>query len=205
MEEIGPEAIGTAPVENVDIIKKTKHLCWLYESEADRLAVVAPFVVAALARRRQCLLVVPESVREEIYLELSQGDVNVSRYAETGQIIHVEPEEMLFGGGAFDIDVVMHRLAEAFDATEAQGWEGLAVVTDASEMLERVGDDDWLALEFQADYVCSTRPCMMLCLYDQRRISAKLLASMIKAHPVIGLGSALAKNPFYAEPAMKTS
>jgi len=205
MENIESEEIRSTQVENVEIIPKTKHLCWLYENDEDRLSVVAPFLVAALSRRKQCLLVVSKAVREKIFLDLVQGDVNVARYQEIEQMIHTEPEELFFNGGVFDIDVVMHRLSAAFDEAQAKGWEGLAVVTDPSEILNRVSDEDWLALEFRSDYECSTRPCMMLCLYDQRRVSATLLAAMIKVHPVIGLGNALARNPFYASPTMRTS
>lgn len=205
MENIESEEIRAPEVDNVEIIPKTKHLCWFYESDEDRLSVVEPFLVAALSRRKQCLLVVPDAVKEAIFLDLTQGDVNVRRYQEIEQMIHVEPEEFFLNGGILDIDIIMHRLSEAFGRAQAKGWEGLAIVTDPSEMLDRVKDEDWLALEFRADYECYTRPCMILCLYDQRRVSGRLLTAMIKVHPVIGLGSTLARNPFYASPTLHTS
>src|SRR4030067_3466476 len=99
MENIEPDEIKSTQVENVEIIPKTKHLCWLYENDEDRLSVVAPFLVAALSRRKQCLLVVTKAVREGTFLDLIQGDVNVARYQEIEQMIHIEPEEVLFNGG----------------------------------------------------------------------------------------------------------
>lgn len=74
---------------------------------------------------------------------------------------------------------------------------GLAVVSDASGLIERAREDDWAAWEFHADFECYTKRCTMLCLYDMRKISALLLATLIKSHPVVGLGNSIARNPFH--------
>lgn len=205
MENFELEELKEKEITNLEIIPKTKHLCWLYESDEDRLGVVEPFLVAALSRRKRCLLVVPAAVRDEIYTDLTQGDVNVKRYQDTEQMLHVEPQEMFFQGGPLDTDVVVRNMLAALAKAQADGWAGLAIVIDTSLVLGQAKDEDWLALEFRMDYECYAKPCTMLCLYDQRLASGKLLTSMIKVHPVIGLGNTLARNPFYSTPTLHTS
>jgi len=205
MEDFELEQLKEQEITNLEIIPKTKHLCWLYENDEDRLGVVEPFLVAALSRRKQCMLVVPEPVKEAIYADLTAGDVNVKRYQDIEQLVHIEPEEVFFQGGSLDTDVVVHAVLTALAQAQAKGWEGLAIVTDASLVLGRARDEEWLALEFRMDYECYTKPCTMLCLYDQRLASGRLLTAMIKVHPVIGLGNVLARNPFYSSPTLHTS
>lgn len=192
-------------VENVEVITQTKHLCWIYASDDDRLKIVEPYLVSALSRQRQCLLVLPEDATKSILNELVAADMNVDRYQETGQLVTVRPEALLLDAGRLDNDVAINRLLTAISDALEKGWQGAALVTDPSELLDRAGEDDWLALEFRADYECSTRPCTMLCLYDQRLISGSFLTNLIKVHPVIGLGDSLARNPFYVEQQGMTS
>lgn len=192
-------------VENIEIVPKTKHLCWIYENDDDRLNVAGPYLLSALVKRKQCLLVLPDDVVKKLLEEAVAADVNVARYQETGQLVTLTPEEMFLEKGVLNADLVIDRLQKATDNAQAKGWVGISIVTDPSSVLERSGEKEWLALEFRADYECSSRACTMLCLYDQRRISGAFLTSIIKVHPVIGLGNTLARNPFYVDQPVSAS
>ena len=184
-------------IESLEIIPEAKHLCWFYATDEERVSVVGQFLTEALIRRKQCLLIVSDDVKDQIFAVLKESEHNVGRYLESEQIISVEPEEFFFGQVGFDIDVIIHRFGKALKDAGNKGWAGLALVCDPSQVLGRASDEDWLSLEFRADFECSTKSCTMLCLYDQRRISGELLASLIKVHPIIGLGKSIARNPFY--------
>jgi len=205
MEIYEVDQTGPDQVESFEIAYKSKHLCWIYASEDDRLGIVEPFIIASLTRRKQCMLVVPEKVSDLILDKLKKRDLNIERYLNTGQIMTMDPEEYFFTAGELDIDAVAKKLKEALALARQKAWQGLAIVVDASELLGRAKDEDWLGLEFRADHECRTEPCVVLCLYDQHLISGAFLASMIKTHPVIGLGGSLARNPFYVTPTAQTS
>lgn len=177
------------------------HLCWIYENDGDRARVVKPYLISHLARRNQCLLVVPKVVVDEIIESLRNDNFDVDHYLESGQLITMEPEALFFSGGPFDVDVIMHRMEEARRVAIAAGWHRLAAVVDASELLDRAEDHDWLAVEFRTDFECMAQPCSVLCLFDARKASGTFIASVIKVHPVIGLGRGFAHNPFYGQPA----
>ncbi len=195
--EIESEQAQSERIESLEIIPDAKHLCWFYATDEERVSVVGQFLTEALIRRKQCLLIVSGDIKDQILAVLKESEHNVTRYLETEQIISVEPDEFYFGQAGFDIDVIIHRFGKALKAAGNQGWEGLTVVSDPSQVLSRASDGDWLSLEFRADFECSTKSCTMLCLYDQRLISGALLAGLIKAHPIIGLGKSIARNPFY--------
>lgn len=192
-------------IESLELIPKTKHLCWIYETDESRFLVVEPYLISCLAKRKRCVLSVPKAAAKLILDGLVKEDINVKRYQESGQLVIIDPKEMFFATDRLDVDVVMHGLNQNISDALAQGWQGLAVVSDASELLDKASEQDWLALEFRADFECYTKPCTLLCLYDARLASGTLLAAMIKAHPVIGLGQTLAHNPFYMAKTMHSA
>ena len=159
-------------VESLEIVPKARHLCWLYEADEERLTIVNEFLGEALARKKQCLLVLTEDIKKQILERLKEQNLNVGQYLLTEQIIALEPDDLFFSENGWDIDLLVSRLGDVFKTAKKKGWEGLAVVSDASDSIERASDEDWAAWEFHADFECYTRRCTMLCLYDLRKISS---------------------------------
>ncbi len=184
-------------LEQNELPLDSNHLSWIYENEADQIAVVKPYMLAHLAQRHQCLLVVPKKVASAVRDACRQDDIQIDRYEDSGQLIVVDPEDLFFADGPFDIDVILHRMQSAWTQAIAAGWERLAVAGDPSGLLDRAKERDWLDLEFRIDYECLTQPCSVLCIYDARQASGTFITQIIKAHPVVGLGRGLARNPFY--------
>ena len=193
----------TGQPENEDIITKAKHLCWIYEQESALPYIIEPFIKANLTAQRRCLLAVPESTWDLTVEGLEGAGGDVKKYIDGNQLIVEEPEKFFFTSGRFDIDLIINRLDRALADALAKSWRGLAVVTDASLLLDKAEEVDWAAYEFRVNFESLTRPLVMLCLYDARRLSGSLLTAMIKTHPVVGMGKSLALNPFYADTQIK--
>ncbi len=184
-------------LSEAELIGNSNHLCWVYDNDDDQLAIMKPFVLSHLMERHKCLLVVPKEVAAGLYDALRKDDFNVERYIDSGQLSAVDPADLFFAGGPFDVDVILHRMQVAWTEAISEGWRRLAVVSDPSTVLEGADDRDWLALEFRTDFECLTQPCSMLCLYDAREASGAFITQIIKVHPVVGLGRGVARNPFY--------
>ena len=99
-------------VESPETIQKSRHLCWLYETDKERLATINLFLGEALARRKQCLLVVTEAVREQILVTVQELNLNFGQYLRTEQIISIEPENFFFSEGRWDIDQLVSRYSK---------------------------------------------------------------------------------------------
>ena len=192
-------------LEEEDLIPNASHLCWVYDNDDDKVAVMKPFVLSHLVQRHRCLLVLPKETVDEIFESMREDDFNVGPYVKSGQLAAMEPKDLFFAGGPFDVDVILHRMRSAWEAAISDGWERLAVVSDPSALLDKADERDWLALEFRVDFECLTQPCSMLCVYDARQASGSFITKVIKAHPVVGLGRGLARNPFYGRQAQETS
>lgn len=192
-------------VESENLIPNSNHLCWVFDNDEDKVSVIKPFVLAHLFQRHRCLLVLPKETVDEVFAAIGEEDFNIESAMKSGQLQVMEPVDLFFAGGPFDIDVILHRMQSAWGAAISDGWERLAVVSDPSKLLGRADERDWLALEFRTDFECMTQPCSMLCVYDAREASGSFITQVIKAHPVVGLGRGLARNPFYGPQAQETS
>jgi hypothetical protein len=187
----------TGETKNDGIITKTKHLCWIYQEQSELPLIIDPFLTVNLSAQKRCLLAVPESTWDAAVVAMEMAGVKIDAYVDRHQVLTQTPEEFFLTGGEFDIDFIVNRLERALADALAQGWRGLSVITDASPLLGRAQEADWAAYEFRINYICASRPCMMLCLYDAAGLSGTLMTTIIKSHPVVGMGENLALNPFY--------
>ena len=181
-----------------DIDAATKHLCWIYHDDTQRLAVAQPLLLSSLVRRLRCIVMTSKAMADQIRRELEEEDVNVARHLDTGQLTFIPPEEFLLTEGFFDLEAAMARLDNSLKQSIKDGWSGLMLISDASHLAGKINEDDWIKFELQMEYHCSTKPCIMLCMVDDRLATGSLVASLIKVHPVIGFGENLIKNPYFA-------
>ena len=125
-----------------DLIPNTNHLCWVYDNDDDKVAVIKPFILSHLVQRHRCLLVLPREIVDEVFESMREDDLNVDSYVKTGQLVAMEPEDLFFAGGPFDVDVILHRVQSAWEAALSDGWERLATVSDPSTLLDKADERD---------------------------------------------------------------
>ncbi len=68
-----PDVNSSDWVESLGLIPKAKHLCWLYRADEERITIVNQFLGEALARKKQCLLVVTEDIKKQIFEKLKRA------------------------------------------------------------------------------------------------------------------------------------
>jgi hypothetical protein len=181
----------------MELITKTKHLCWIYQGDSEPPQIIEPFLTVNLASQKRCLLAVPERTWDAAAAALTEAGLNVAKYVNNRQLIAETPERFFLSAGRFDADFIIARLEHALGEALSQGWRGLAVITDASSLIGVAQESDWAAYEFRVNHSCADKPCMMLCLYNASALSGTLMTTIIKSHPVVGMGEELALNPFY--------
>ncbi len=187
------------PVVEQSLVESLSHLCWVYANESEQLDAFEPSVIQALLEHKQCLMALPKDIWEKAALRLAVENIDIPGYVDNGQIVYTTPQEILFSDDELDVDIIIGRLQAACRRARAQGWAGLSVVLDASDFIEKADISKWLDYELRTDYECSLGSCVMLCMYDSRRLTGELLAMIVKSHPIIGMGSGLKINPFYMQ------
>lgn len=178
-----------------------KHLAWVYNSENERLHVSVPFVKYALAKRGRCLIVGTAQLNDSLKAALSAGGLNVSAYIKKDELLFMSPEDMGLGKSSFDSETLIHEVKRQVRLATNMGWQGLYLSGDCSTFLHLIdNEDEWIQYEGLLEQQLFNDSVKVLCQYDSRTTSGHMLATILKIHPVVGLGNSLGINPFYSDP-----
>lgn len=192
---------GSVSEDLMEQLNLGKHLAWVYSSEDERLHVSIPFVKYALAKRGRCLIVGSTELNDKLKAALEAREVNVSAYIAKDELLFLSPEDIGLGKGSFDPETLLHEIKRQIRLAVNKGWQGLYLTADCSTLLRLIeNEDDWIQFEGLLEQQLFNDPVKVLCQYDSHATSGHVLATILKIHPVIGLGNSLGTNPFYADP-----
>lgn len=178
-----------------------KHLAWVYSDEPERMHVSVPFVKYALSQRGRCLIVGSTELNDRLKETLEASGVNVSAYTKKDELLFLSPADIGMVKGSFDPETLLHEVKRHIRIATNEGWQGLYLTADCSTLLGFIEDEDeWIQFEGLLEQQLFNDPVKVLCQYDSRATSGHVLATILKIHPVIGLGNSLGTNPFYADP-----
>ena len=183
-----------------------EHLCPIYESAAERLAVVIPFVKHGLARRERCLFVANDRTTEEVIQALSAAGSDVASERGRGALRFLNKSESFLLGREFDPDVMFEFLRREERHALADGYSGLRVAGEMTWALGLEPGCDRL-IEFEArlnDFLVESRS-VIVCLYDRRRFDPAVIHDVVRTHPVVVLGDQVYLNPYYEPPELVLS
>ena len=191
------------PPDLLDDMIASGHVCSLYDSDDTLHATVSAYVLGGLAQKQRiCYVVADDSVGLATEI-LRNAGVEVAQAVEAGQLEIRTHAETYFADGDFDPRRMISYWQSATERSLQAGWTALRLLSDMSWSLiapDHLGP----AFEYEAriNELPPETPLLMLCLYDRRRIPAKVLLDMLRTHPQIAVGRHLYSNPDYAPPEM---
>lgn len=189
----------TRPLSEVGI---GEHLCLVFESDAERLAAVIPFLQQGLARNECCLCLVDADTAAPLSAALSAAGVDVPREQQRGALAFVTERDYL-RDGRFEpqslLDTLQRTLAEALEA----GFSGWRATGDMVWELGPISPYERL-LEYESalDEVFPGRRMIGLCQYDRRRVPPAVLRQALRTHRHVVLDGTICSNPYYVPPAL---
>jgi signal transduction histidine kinase len=182
---------------------KGDHLCLIYDSAAERLAALVPFLKAALAAGERGLFFGPPESCLGVERALEDAGIPVGREIERGALVLLSDRGICLEGGRFDANCMKDLLRRTEQQALEDGFSGLRVTWDVTWLLEGVpGVEGWIAFEAEMnEFLAGSHTCA-LCRYGRPRTPPEQLQAVLRTHPLALLGNEVCPNAFYEPPPM---
>ncbi len=182
-------------------LKLGTHICLIYETSAEQIAAVVPFLKEGLARHERCLYVADDGTVEAIASALVAAGVDVGHERKRDALWMLTKQDTYLRDGKFDPVTMIEFWRSAQTQALTDGFSGLRVAAEMTWALgqERVFDR---LVEYEAllnDFLANSRS-VFLCQYDRSRFDSSVIHDVLHTHPIAVIGDLVCPNPFY-EPA----
>jgi hypothetical protein len=171
------------------------HVCGFYYGEAERDAILLPFLRNGLAAGDKCVAVVDSTRPEDLIERLGAGPELVA----SGQLEFYDSAQTYLRTGSFHPELMISFWEERALATSVAGQFGFARVVGEMSWLERVPPQRELVVRYEtwADGFAARYPHAVLCLYDLCRLGSGILLDLLRTHPKLLLGGLVLENPHH--------
>jgi len=173
----------------------TDHVCTLYDTREEEVAIAVSYTRAGLERGEQCVCVVDDGGASILAALASEGvDVDAAMGDDRLRILEkplgqgLEPHDML------------EWIDQHGGAARAAGHTGFRIVGEMSWALGHPDPKALAKFEAQVNDVLARHACVGLCQYDRQRFPPEMLREMILVHPLVVVGDRVARNAYHVPP-----
>jgi anti-anti-sigma regulatory factor len=158
------------------------HACWGFDDKEEFVAATLDFLTDGLRLGQRLAYVGSEPLAEQRERLDPLGDVG--RLIDNGALQLFELSDLYRVGEPIDVDAQLAAYLAATDAAFADGYSGLRVAAQATDLVaEPETWDAQVRWESTADRVLSTRSLSALCGYERDALPPQLLADLAAIHP----------------------
>nr|WP_238345705.1 MEDS domain-containing protein [Actinopolymorpha cephalotaxi] len=169
------------------------HYCLSFDADAEQRDVVTSYVRNGLAHHEQ-VTYFAASDPVTVLDFLRDSGVEPDRFAASGQLRVMAPQEAFLATRPFDPDAMVEQLRQTADKAFAAGYQGLRVTGEPSVLRGRPGADRWPEYEHKAADDFTDRPVLALCQYDRRVFTPAEIAEVESLHT-----HTVVPNPLYQD------
>ncbi|RKD95961.1 MEDS domain-containing protein [Halopiger aswanensis] len=186
-----------APLEGHETVD---HFGLIYETQAERLAAVVPYIAQGLERGERCMYIRADSSREAVLEALRNDGIDVDAALESGQLSVHPAAETYLDGGAFDVDEGYDRLERAKEAAHAE-YEGFRVTAEETWLVDdEHAQEAFMSCEAHVNDLVDGEESMALCQYDRTELPPDVIEDVIRTHPYLIYDGTVCQNVFYTPP-----
>ncbi|MDB5217116.1 MAG: hypothetical protein JWO86_5043 [Myxococcaceae bacterium] len=199
---MGTDTSAATPlVRALEELAPHDHLCSIYETSEERLAVEIPFLRIGLERGEKCISIVDDGTEGTLHDALHAGGIDVDRAIATSTLEIVTKGGSYLKSGSFDRDWMFTFWADATAKAQRDGFKGLRATGD-TDWMARDGDaqEHWLDYESRLTQMLAGVDCRLLCQYPRKHFSAALLLDVIRTHPTVIHRGVVCRNMYYVPP-----
>ena len=187
--------------ESARDIKIGDHVCFLYETEEERLAFIKSFLLEGLESDEKVIYIADTHLYKTTSVSGQEVWAELGRYIASGQISLPTADETYTKSGTFDPDRMLAFLRAETKNALANGYTGLRVTSEMTQIL--IDPDRLIEYERSLDNFVSGSNCLALCQYDRQSLPAYLLLKVLTIHPIVMHGTQVYNN-FYYVPSIET-
>ena len=179
------------------------HICALYESDEEQVAIASEYVAEGLRAGDRCLYVgASRAALECVRLALRALGIDVAAMLDRRALVEGTHAEAHLAGGRFDCERMLALLDDALEAALNDGFVGLRTCGDMSWLLDDPpGSEQVVEYEALCNQFFQNARATGMCLYDRRRPPG-LIDHALATHPSAVLERRHKGNPFYQPPAV---
>jgi PAS domain S-box-containing protein len=195
---LGPVAVNPL-ASALERVVLHDHLCSIYQTDAERIAVALPFLRIGLERGEKCVYVGDEGGEEAMARALAADGVDVERFAANGALVLQPKEQAYLRAGRFEPEAMLAFWQHEAALAKEQGHGGMRGAGETDWILRKApGVERWLKYEARLTDVMAQCDCLMLCQYNRGRYPPDLLLGIIQTHPLVFYDGAVCRNHYYA-------
>jgi hypothetical protein len=183
-----------------DTFQQGQHICAIYDTEEEQLAVAAAYVVDGLVKHERCLYVADSHARlDEFRHRLAAAGIDVAAAESSAALLLLTKAQAHLFNGRFDSERMLRMLNEAVEAALNDGFGGLRTCGDMSWLLDDApGTHHVVEYEALLNQFFRHVRGLGMCQYDRRRVPEAMLEQAgIRAHSTVVIGAAHKANPFF--------
>lgn len=173
------------------------HAAFFYRSRAEQFAVIVPFIAIGLQRGERCLYIADDNSIAMMMDEFEKGGLNVESALKSGALTIATKNETYLRHGIFEPARMTADLAHEVKESMRMGYTAFRAAGEmtwalplASALSQLSDYEIRLHAEFPEQFVG-------LCQYDERGFNERIIADMIRIHPVVIARGKLTQNRFH--------
>jgi signal transduction histidine kinase len=178
------------------------HLCSVYETSEEQLAVAIPFIRIGLDRNEKCLYIADdfnvETVREAMY----EDGIEVDDLVRSGRLVLGTKEDAYLKNERFDPEWMFTFWKTAADQAVAEGFSALRATGETEWVVraQAAGMERWMEYESRLTDALAESNAFALCQYNLRRFKPEVVLDIIRTHPTVIYRGTVCRNFYYLPP-----
>jgi PAS domain S-box-containing protein len=189
--------------QEVAKLKQGDHLCMIYESSVEQLAVVVPFIRHGLARGERCIYIADDGAINEVMQPLAAAGVDVARERQRGALRLGTWKDTYLRCGEFDPQAMIDSVRQAEVDALKDGFSGMRLAGEMTWALgTEPGCERWIEFEALLNHLLPNSKSLALGLYNHSRFNPIGIHDVLRTSPLVILGDEVCPNAFYELPEM---
>ena len=178
-----------------------EHLCSIYESPQEHLAVAISFIRIGLGRGEKCVYIADDGSLGDVREALQAEGIDVDRAVASNSLVSTTNEQAYLKRGSFDPDWMFSFWKEAAELAMSEGFSALRAIDETEWVLRgTLGLERWMEYESRLTHSLSQSNCVALCQYNRRLFPPELILDVIRTHPIVVYGNTVCRNWYHVPP-----
>ena len=174
------------------------HVCSVYETDEQLVAIVAGFLAEGLARGERCWYVPSDGEVGAIRTAMQRRGIDVEAESRRSALHLLDSNETYTVQGGFDPEQTMRVFSEAIEQALSDGFNGFRAAAEMSWAITiENGAESLITYEALLSRLFSTSPATGLCLYDKRRMPLRVVNGALLTHPIVATSGGFERNGAY--------
>lgn len=173
------------------------HAALFYRTRAEQFAVMVPFIKIGLSRGEHCLYIANDNSVALIMAEFQKGGVDVEAAQRSGALTISTKSHTYLRHGIFEPEKMVSGLADEVQQSLRLGFTGLRATGEMAWVLTH--SEALAQLQYYETQLHAQFPNQLtgLCQYDERGFSDRVIADMIRIHPLVVARGKLLQNSYH--------